>query len=179
MRSTILGGAAALAAITAAPAEAQNRTLCYKAHGVREAVVNKQGKEAPGRNICRYGLRNGDKASTHQKAKYLRQLERLNAPTHHTLLARVAVAPAQSPAGTLTASVRGVGAGGSSNPNVNPQCESGGNPQVYDRSGKYWGKYQFDKTTWERFGGTNYGHASEAEQDAVAARVTYDAWPNC
>jgi hypothetical protein len=50
---------------------------------------------------------------------------------------------------------------------------------VVDPTGTYWGKYQFDRQTYERFGGTNYGSASEAEQDAVAARVTYDAWPNC
>ena len=70
---------------------------------------------------------------------------------------------------------------GSSNPMVNPACESGGNPQVVDPSGTYWGKYQFDYGTWVAHGGSpgSYGNASEAEQDRVAANVQYDAWPNC
>jgi hypothetical protein len=69
----------------------------------------------------------------------------------------------------------------SSNPMVNPVCESGGNPQVWDPSGTYWGKYQFDRQTWIAHGGSpsSYGNASVAEQDRVAARVKYDAWPNC
>lgn len=70
---------------------------------------------------------------------------------------------------------------GSSNPYVDPACESGGNPQVYDPSGTYWGKYQFDRRTWIASGGSagSYGSAGEAEQDRVAANVHYDAWPNC
>ncbi len=70
---------------------------------------------------------------------------------------------------------------GSSNSMVNPNCESGGNPQVVDPSGTYWGKYQFDYQTWVAHGGSpgSYGSASEAVQDQVASRVTYDAWPNC
>jgi len=64
---------------------------------------------------------------------------------------------------------------------VNPACESSGNPQVVDSTGNYWGKYQFDRQTWVAHGGSpgSYGSAGVAEQDAVAARVTYDAWPNC
>lgn len=71
--------------------------------------------------------------------------------------------------------------GGSSNPMVNPNCESGGNSQVVSPDGTYWGKYQFDYSTWVAHGGSpgSYGSASEAEQDQVAARVNYDAWPNC
>jgi hypothetical protein len=71
--------------------------------------------------------------------------------------------------------------GGSSNSMVNPACESGGNSQVVSANGLYWGKYQFDRQTWIAHGGNagSYGNASEAEQDRVASRVTYDAWPNC
>jgi hypothetical protein len=71
--------------------------------------------------------------------------------------------------------------GDSSNSMVNPYCESGGNSQVVDASGTYWGKYQFDYQTWVAHGGapSAYGNASEATQDQVASRVTYDAWPNC
>lgn len=71
--------------------------------------------------------------------------------------------------------------GGSSNSMVNPYCESSGNSQAVSPDGKYWGKYQFDYSTWVAFGGAPgaYGNASAAYQDQVAARVTYDAWPNC
>jgi hypothetical protein len=71
--------------------------------------------------------------------------------------------------------------GGSSNSMVNPNCESGGNSQVVSSNGLYYGKYQFDYSTWVAHGGSpaSYGHASEGEQDRVASRVTYDAWPNC
>ena len=70
---------------------------------------------------------------------------------------------------------------GSSNSMVNPHCESSGNSQVVSSNGKYWGKYQFDYGTWVAHGGSSgsYGSASESEQDLVASRVTYDAWPNC
>lgn len=81
-----------------------------------------------------------------------------------------------------TSSSRSVSSsGGSSNSMVNPNCESGGNPQVVSPNGTYWGKYQFDYQTWVAHGGSpgSYGSASEAIQDQVAARVTYDAWPNC
>jgi hypothetical protein len=71
--------------------------------------------------------------------------------------------------------------GGSSNSMVNPNCESGGNSQVVSSNGRYWGKYQFDYNTWVAHGGSpgSYGNAGAGEQDRVASRVTYDAWPNC
>lgn len=70
---------------------------------------------------------------------------------------------------------------GSSNSMVNPSCESSGSSQIVSSNGKYWGKYQFDYGTWVAHGGNpgSYGSASESEQDLVASRVTYDAWPNC
>jgi hypothetical protein len=70
--------------------------------------------------------------------------------------------------------------GGSGNSMVNPYCESSGNPQVVSANGTYWGKYQFDYSTWVASGGSpgSYGNASEGEH-RVASRVTYDAWPNC
>jgi hypothetical protein len=72
-------------------------------------------------------------------------------------------------------------ANGSSNSMVNPFCESGGNVQAVDPSGTYWGKYQFDYSTWVAHGGdpSLYGNASESYQDEIASHVTYDAWPNC
>lgn len=71
--------------------------------------------------------------------------------------------------------------GPSTNPYVSPcGCESS-TDQVVSPNGTYWGKYQFDASTWAANGGDPgaYGSASAAEQDAVAANVTYDAWPHC
>jgi hypothetical protein len=64
------------------------------------------------------------------------------------------------------------------------QCESGGNPHAISRSGRYRGKYQFDKATWQRWGGTgDPAQAPESVQDRVALKL-YRArgtapWPNC
>jgi hypothetical protein len=60
-------------------------------------------------------------------------------------------------------------------------CESGGNPGAVSPDGKYWGLYQFDYGTWKAHGGipSHYGSAGASEQHQVAARISYDAWPNC
>lgn len=151
---------------------ATHATTCDKAYNVRQVVVKKHGRRAPGRNICRIGVKHSDgsvaKATYSQKKRYLNQLRKLAS-------SREAVQPSTKPAGALTP--RGTP---SSNRYVDPSCESGGDPQATGNPG-YWGKYQFDVTTWTRFGGSksSYGNASEAEQDRVAANVSYDAWPNC
>jgi hypothetical protein len=61
------------------------------------------------------------------------------------------------------------------------QCESGGDYSANTGNG-YYGGYQFDPTTWDRYGDPAYPEASDAPpavQDAAAASVPYDAWPNC
>jgi Transglycosylase-like domain len=63
-------------------------------------------------------------------------------------------------------------------------CESGGDPTVVDASGTYYGKYQFDVSTWASVGGSgNPAEASEAEQDYRAsllyARAGSSPWPVC
>jgi len=46
------------------------------------------------------------------------------------------------------------------------QCESGGRYNIVSASGKYYGAYQFDLSTWRSVGGTGLPHrASPAEQD--------------
>jgi hypothetical protein len=64
------------------------------------------------------------------------------------------------------------------------QCESGGDPTAVSADGQYRGKYQFDRATWERLGGTgDPAQASEAEQDRLAAKLLAERgtspWPNC
>jgi peptidoglycan hydrolase-like protein with peptidoglycan-binding domain len=64
------------------------------------------------------------------------------------------------------------------------QCESGGDPRAVSADGRYRGKYQFDRATWERLGGTgDPAEAGEAEQDRLAAKLLAERgtspWPNC
>ncbi len=46
------------------------------------------------------------------------------------------------------------------------QCEAGGRYTIVSASGKYYGAYQFDLSTWRSVGGAGYPHqAAPAEQD--------------
>lgn len=76
----------------------------------------------------------------------------------------------------VEATTYSAGAGGST-----VQCESGGDYGAYDPSGTYWGGWQFDQSTWNAYNvaGGEWGSATPAQQDAAAAAVPYDAWPNC
>ena len=65
------------------------------------------------------------------------------------------------------------------------ECESGGDITAVSSNGRYYGKYQFSKSTWKANGGrgTNPAEASEAEQDRVATKLYkaegLDPWPAC
>ncbi|HEY7619102.1 MAG TPA: transglycosylase family protein [Solirubrobacteraceae bacterium] len=64
------------------------------------------------------------------------------------------------------------------------QCESGGDPSAVSADGTYRGKYQFDRATWRRMGGSgDPAAASEAAQDRIAAKLLAARgtapWPNC
>ncbi|MCW3040208.1 MAG: Transglycosylase domain protein [Solirubrobacterales bacterium] len=63
-------------------------------------------------------------------------------------------------------------------------CESGGDPSLVSASGRYRGKYQFDRATWRSVGGTGDPAAAlEAEQDQRATTLMAQrgpaAWPAC
>src|SRR4051812_39203345 len=52
------------------------------------------------------------------------------------------------------------------------ECESGGDPRAVSAGGRYRGKYQFDRATWQRWGGTgDPAKASEATQDRIALKL--------
>lgn len=64
------------------------------------------------------------------------------------------------------------------------QCESGGNPRAVSASGRYRGKYQFDRSTWAAIGGSgDPAAASESTQDRLALKLYRKRgtapWPNC
>jgi uncharacterized protein YabE (DUF348 family) len=67
------------------------------------------------------------------------------------------------------------------------QCEAGGNWAINTGNG-YYGGLQFDKQTWNAYGGSQYAalphQASREQQIAVGQKVVddrggYGAWPNC
>lgn len=65
--------------------------------------------------------------------------------------------------------------------NATVMCESGGDYSINTGNG-YYGGYQFDSGTWDAYGDPAYAEAHlapPAVQDAAAASVPYDAWPNC
>jgi len=64
------------------------------------------------------------------------------------------------------------------------QCESGGDPEAVSADGRYYGKYQFSRSSWRSVGGRgNPAQAPEAEQDRRAAKLLARdgtaPWPNC
>ena len=64
------------------------------------------------------------------------------------------------------------------------QCESGGDPKAVSASGRYRGKYQFDRSTWRSVGGEgDPAAAPEEEQDRRATKLLRRSgtapWPNC
>jgi hypothetical protein len=63
-------------------------------------------------------------------------------------------------------------------------CESGGDPTAVSSDGRYRGKYQFDRETWARLGGSgDPAKAPEAEQDRLASKLLAERgtapWPVC
>jgi len=182
MRKLTIGLVAAVAATGLAAPSASAKSvkpdcsskLIKSANKHRAVVIKKHGSRSPGRDIVKYGITDNKRASCAQVREYRDTLVRLHTP--------VPVAqPVASTSSSAPVSAGGTTSGGSSNSMVDPSCESGGNPQVVDPSGTYWGKYQFDAGTWAAHGGdpSQYGSAPESVQDQIAANVQYDAWPNC
>jgi Transglycosylase-like domain len=128
------------------------------------------GVEAAGRNIVLFGefTDKGEKpAAKAEVTKDTAMFEAsLAAPAETTV-------PAESTTTTSTYS------SGTSSSTV--ACESGGDYAANTGNG-YYGGYQFDSGTWDAYGDPAYAEASDAPpaaQDAAAASVPYDAWPNC
>lgn len=71
------------------------------------------------------------------------------------------------------------------------ECESGGDYSITNRTGKYRGAYQFDRSTWNSVAGRNDpslvgvdpAAAAPADQDAMAAALYAERgarpWPHC
>lgn len=192
MNTRRIVGAVALALVAATSTQAaQGASLPEKYRHRYDAVADRHGARAPGRDILRDGVRfmwvSADHArrhaatrpaSSHELAVSARQLRAILRPVN-PLLHRTAVPPGHAPAGVRTASVS---AGGVLD--AIAACESGGNPAAVDPTGTYRGKYQFDAQTWGSVGGSgDPAAAPEAEQDRRAAALYAQRgaapWPVC
>lgn len=173
----LLSTVAAVFIIFVPVAEAHDKgSIQHKNKYLRAKVIKKHDKRAPGRNIVKYGLRNGKKPSYKKIHTYFEQLRQLAAPRQY--LAVAAVPPAQQPAGTQTAHVSATGLA---------SCiisrESGGDPQAVNPNGHY-GIGQWDMPTWRAHGGTKYAGsplgASKQQQleilNSALSRYGCSAW---
>jgi hypothetical protein len=149
-----VGMTAAIAPST--PALAKSHTACEKAYGVRQAVIKKHGRRAPGRNICRFGVKHSDGTVTRttyrQKKRYLTQLRLLNGS--YAYLRVRAVTPRLKPAGTLSAALAPTGQAA-----CIVQRESGGNPAA--SNGTHFGIAQWSLATWRAHHGPEMTGASD------------------
>lgn len=64
------------------------------------------------------------------------------------------------------------------------ECESGGNPRAVNRSGHYYGLYQFSAATWRSVGGSGLPSAASASEQTYRAQLLYkrtgaSSWPSC
>jgi hypothetical protein len=144
---------------------------------LRQKFVKQVGLSEAGRNIVRDGYleKTGD---VHEatEAEVVASSDRMEASLNPP---EPATATSTSTATTATTSYTG-GAAASS---ATAQCESGGSYTAVNPAG-YYGAYQFDQGTWDAYApsgyqGVNPAAAPPAVQDAAAASVPYDAWPNC
>lgn len=123
---------------------------------MRQSVVKKHGTRAPGRNICRWGVKHSDgsvtKATYSQKKRYLNQLRTLAHPV--PFLVVNATKPGQLPAGTLSAHYT---------PTGQAACivtrESHGDPNA--SNGTHFGIAQWSLQTWRAHGGPQMTGASD------------------
>jgi hypothetical protein len=140
----------------------------------RGKFVQRMGLREAGRNIVRDGYleKDGDVRPA-TKAEVVASTERmdasLNPPEPATTTTATTASSTSYSSGTVASST--------------VQCESGGDYTAVNPAG-YYGAYQFDQGTWDAYApsgyqGVNPAEAPPAVQDAAAASVPYDAWPNC
>lgn len=173
----------AAAGATALLAAADTAVAAEPSKGLRDGYLNiyervdKLGGE-PGRNIVLDGVRENGKprgAERKEVIRSIRTLRRTEAALRAPAGRRAVAAPSRS-------GVSGGGAGAGLE--AIAACESGGNPAAVSPDGRYRGKYQFDRQTWQAVGGSgDPAAAPEAEQDRRAAALMAQAgrspWPTC
>lgn len=184
--------------LLAVPGIAGAESLSAQASHLRREVVAALGKNAPGRDIVRWGVvRRHRKSHRPTRADLIR---------YRDALARMLIAPSSPPtsvsslasrnAGSSstaqTATVQNVsqtgGASSGSSSGALPTCtwlpESGGNWNAVNPSSGAGGRYQIVPSTWAANGGSGLPQdASPAEQTRVAGNILRSqgagAWTNC
>jgi hypothetical protein len=137
---------------------------------LRHNYVKEFGLREAGRDIVRDGVNTRAGVLPAERGQVVASTARMDAALH----------PAEP---TTTAPVTSTTTYSSSASSSTVQCESGGDYGAVNPAG-YYGAYQFDQGTWDAYApagyaGTNPAAAPPAVQDAAAASVPYDAWPNC
>jgi hypothetical protein len=176
----------------AAAKDKQQMRFCSEAAPVRKAVIKKYGKRAPGRDICRYGVRGGSAPTAKQLSGYLQTLKRQIAPPPPVVVVATSPAAAASATGysqvTSTKSYVPTSSLGTHSGSL-PACasESGtnystGSSNTNPTSGAT-GLYQ-EMPEHRRPGGLCYGMSLSPQGQDECARVIYShqgrsAWTNC
>lgn len=146
---------------------------------VRERFADEFGVNAAGRDLVRDGVEQSDGDVLEADASQVTaSTERMETALNPPEPAPVASSGESVEATETTESYDTSGA-----PTEVIECESGGDYGAVNPAG-YYGAYQFDQSTWdayapEGYAGTLPSEAPPEVQDAAAAAVPYDAWPNC
>lgn len=141
-------------------------------------VENQLGEQVAGRNIVKEGYR---KESGEVNPASVKQVREANQRARLALNPPVVEEVTYEPTTYETTEPVTPTYSGTSSGNATVQCESSGDYSANTGNG-YYGGYQFDSSTWDAYGDSDYAEANEAPpavQDAAAASVPYDAWPNC
>lgn len=137
------------------------------------------GVQAVGRNIVLFGMDTGEGVEPAPPDRIVSDADQMEA-TLEAPAPTEAAPVTETATGTTTETTTYDTAGA---PTSVIECESGGD-YTADTGNGYYGAYQFDQGTWdayapEGYAGTNPATAPPEVQDAAAASVPYDAWPNC
>lgn len=145
---------------------------------VRQKFTKRFGKNEAGRDIVRDGFKaDGGQVVAAPSEKLAESTDRmqtaLNPPKPEPVAAESGEAVPAAGAALDTAGA----------PTDVIDCESGGDYGANTGNG-YYGAYQFDQATFDAYAPAGYSgtlpsEASAEVQDATAAAVPYDAWPNC
>lgn len=145
---------------------------------VRHEFVEANGVRAAGRNIVRDGyLEHDGDVHTATRSEVKDSVVTMKPPA-----VTAPTAPAETAASTEVTEAATY-SGGAAASSATAQCESGGDYGAVNPAG-YYGAYQFDQGTWDAYAPSGYAGVNPATappevQDAAAAAVPYDAWPNC
>lgn len=144
-----------------------------------DKYADNYGVQDAGRNIVLFGYRKADgsvKVAPEEEVRTDNQTFRAAlAPQPEPVVYEETTYESTEPVETATTATT------SSTSSGTVACESGGDYSANTGNG-YYGGYQFDSGTWDAYGDSQYAEASDAPpavQDAAAASVPYDAWPNC